>query len=292
MAGVCHGRSRGSGCSAGAAGGGSDWIAVTWRHLRGPCSVSIVAPYVRAIFDARMPTLRKRETTITAQLAALDAELHDAETYLQLAENLEGLLARLAENAQNLTVEERQRVVREILIGDGITIPHTIPTPTGPDSPSYLFRGSSQDEGVRLSEWPVWRRSRSSSPSPDAGRASAIAGRRTPRSGRLLVGEGDHAAGLALTIQIVGHCSGAIARGRALAFTRAKSGRRRVRDRSACSLAVSTETSREYVWSPKRKDARRRLDRRKTSRVNVGVCSDWRLAVKRCALGPLGRPFG
>ena len=97
---------------------------------------------------ARMPTLRKRETTITAQLAALDAELHDAETYLQLAENLEGFLARLAENAQNLTVEERQRVVqlvvREVLIGDdGITIRHTIPTPTGPDDPSYLLRGSS-----------------------------------------------------------------------------------------------------------------------------------------------------
>ena len=98
---------------------------------------------------ARMPTLRKRETTITAQLAALDAELHDAETYLQLAENLEGFLARLAENAHNLTIEERQRVVqlvvREVLIGDdGITIRHTIPTPTGPDDPSYLLRGSSR----------------------------------------------------------------------------------------------------------------------------------------------------
>ena len=103
---------------------------------------------------ARMPTLRKRETTITAQLAALDAELHDAETYLQLAENLEGFLARLAENAQNLTVVERQRVVqlvvREILIGDdGITIRHTIPTPTGPDNPSYLLRGSSRHAAGR-----------------------------------------------------------------------------------------------------------------------------------------------
>ena len=103
---------------------------------------------------ARMPTLRKRETTITAQLDALDAELHDAESYLQLAENLEQFLARLAENAQNLTVEERQRViqlvVREVLIGDdGITIRHTIPTPTGPDDPSYLLRGSSQNPALR-----------------------------------------------------------------------------------------------------------------------------------------------
>ncbi len=103
---------------------------------------------------ARMPALRKRETTIIAQLAALDAELHDGETYLQLAENLEGFLARLAENAQNLTVEERQRivqlVVREVLIGDdGITIRHTIPTPTGPDDPSYLLRGSSHNPALR-----------------------------------------------------------------------------------------------------------------------------------------------
>jgi len=97
---------------------------------------------------ARMPTLRKRETTITAQLHALDAELHDAETYLQLAENLEGFLARLAATSENSTIAERRRVVqlvvREVLIGDdGITIRHTIPTPTGPDDPSYLLRGSS-----------------------------------------------------------------------------------------------------------------------------------------------------
>jgi hypothetical protein len=101
-----------------------------------------------------MPTLRKRETTITAQLDALDAELHDAETYLQLAENLEGFLARLAENAQNLTIEQRQRVirlvVREVLIGDdGITIRHSIPTPTGGDCPDCLLRGSSRRDVLR-----------------------------------------------------------------------------------------------------------------------------------------------
>jgi site-specific DNA recombinase len=97
---------------------------------------------------ARMPALRKRETALATQLDALDAQLHDAETYLKLAESLEDFLARLAESAQNLTVEERQRVlrlvVREVRIGDdGITIRHSIPTPTGPDDPSYLLRGSS-----------------------------------------------------------------------------------------------------------------------------------------------------
>ena len=58
-----------------------------------------------------MPALRKRESDHHRATDALDAELHDAETYLKLAENLEGFLARLAQNAQNLTIEERQRVV-------------------------------------------------------------------------------------------------------------------------------------------------------------------------------------
>ena len=99
---------------------------------------------------ARTPTLRKRQTTLRAQLDALDAELHDAETYLQLAETLEGFLGRLADGLDQLTIEEQQRilrlVVREVLIGgddDNVTIRHSIPTPTGPDDPSYLLRGSS-----------------------------------------------------------------------------------------------------------------------------------------------------
>ena len=98
---------------------------------------------------ARMPTLRKRQTTLSAQLDALDAELHDAETYLKLADTLEGFLGRLNDGLDQLTLDEQQRilrlVVREVLIGgdDTITIRHSIPTPTGPDDPSYLLRGSS-----------------------------------------------------------------------------------------------------------------------------------------------------
>ena len=97
-----------------------------------------------------MPTLRTRQTTLQAQLDSLDAELHDAETYLQLADTLEGFLGRLATGLDQLDVAEQQRVlrlvVREVLIGgddDTITIRHTIPTPTGPNDPSYLLRGSS-----------------------------------------------------------------------------------------------------------------------------------------------------
>jgi len=99
---------------------------------------------------ARMPTLRKRQTTLQAQLDAPDAELHDAETYLKLADTLEGFLGRLNDGLDQLTLDEQQRilrlVVREVLIGGAdntITIRHSIPTPTGPDDPSCLLRGSS-----------------------------------------------------------------------------------------------------------------------------------------------------
>ena len=105
---------------------------------------------------ARMPTLRKRQTTLQAQLDSLDAELHDAETYLQLADTLEGFLDRLANGLDQLTLAEQQRilrlVVREVLIGgddDTITIRHTIPTPTGPNDPSYLLRGSGHHTALR-----------------------------------------------------------------------------------------------------------------------------------------------
>ena len=108
-----------------------------------------------------MPTLRKRQSTVRAQLDTLDAELHDAESYLQLADTLEGFLGRLADGLDQLSLEEQQRVlrliVREVLIGgddDTITIRHTIPTPTGPDDPSYLLRGSSHRRALRAAAIP------------------------------------------------------------------------------------------------------------------------------------------
>ena len=99
---------------------------------------------------ARTPELRKREATIQAQLDALDAELHDAETYLKLTETLDGFRARLTDNAETLTVEQRQQiirlVVREVLIGeDDITIRHSIPVPTRDQPPGYLLRSGSRE---------------------------------------------------------------------------------------------------------------------------------------------------
>jgi site-specific DNA recombinase len=100
---------------------------------------------------ARTPELRKREATLQAQVDALDAELHDAETYLKLTETLDGFRARLSSSGENLTVEQRQQiirlVVREVLIGeDDVTIRHSIPVPTGDQPPGYLLRLGSREE--------------------------------------------------------------------------------------------------------------------------------------------------
>ena len=59
-----------------------------------------------------MPKLRWRDAALASQLRSLDAELHDAETYLQLAETQEGFLSRLTEAAATFDVRERQRVLR------------------------------------------------------------------------------------------------------------------------------------------------------------------------------------
>ncbi len=111
----------------------------------------------------RTPALRKRQTTLRAQLDALDAELHDAETYLKLADTLEGFLGRLAAGLDQLDTAEQQRilrlVVREVLIGgddDTITIRHTIPTPTEPNDPSYLLRGSSHNTALGVPVTSRW----------------------------------------------------------------------------------------------------------------------------------------
>lgn len=105
---------------------------------------------------ARSPELRKREATLRAQLDALDAELHDAATYLKLTETLDAFRARLTTGAENLTVKQRQQivrlVVREVLIGDDdVTIRHSIPTPTGNQPSGSLLRWDSRGAGYGAS---------------------------------------------------------------------------------------------------------------------------------------------
>ena len=98
---------------------------------------------------ARSPALRKREAALQAELDALDAELHNAESYLQLTETLESFRARLGANAQQLTIQERQQIVRllvrEVLVGnDQITIRHSIPVPQAHQPASSSLRSGSQ----------------------------------------------------------------------------------------------------------------------------------------------------
>lgn len=99
---------------------------------------------------ARMPALRKRQSTLKAQLDTLAGELHDAETYLKLADTIDGFLTRLSDGLDQLNIEDQQRilrlVVREVLVGgndDTITIRHSIPTPNGDPNGNYQLRGSS-----------------------------------------------------------------------------------------------------------------------------------------------------
>jgi site-specific DNA recombinase len=96
-----------------------------------------------------MPELRRRETTLRAELDALDTQLHDAETYLKLTETLDAFRARLSASAEKLTVERRQEIVRlvirEVLLGDdNITVRHSIPVPTNGQPGSSLLHSQRQ----------------------------------------------------------------------------------------------------------------------------------------------------
>jgi site-specific DNA recombinase len=106
----------------------------------------------------RMPSLRKKQATLRANLEAAAAQLLDQETYLKLAENLESFLSRLQAGIANTTIEERQRVVRlvvkEVLVDtERVVIRHSIPS-SGTEGPSgYLLRGGSNEDCF-------WERSR------------------------------------------------------------------------------------------------------------------------------------
>jgi len=95
---------------------------------------------------ARMPDLRAREAGLRGSLASLEARLLDRDTYLKLAENLEGFLGRLRDTADTATVEARQKVLRsvvkEVLVGPArVIIRHSIPGADHPfRPPGYRLR--------------------------------------------------------------------------------------------------------------------------------------------------------
>jgi site-specific DNA recombinase len=94
----------------------------------------------------RMPELRAKQAGLQGSLASLEAQLVDRDTYLKLAENLEGFLARLRATADTATIESRQQVLRsvvkEVLVGpERVIIRHSIPGVDHPfRPPSYRLR--------------------------------------------------------------------------------------------------------------------------------------------------------
>jgi site-specific DNA recombinase len=84
----------------------------------------------------RMPALRHRQQTLSAELQAIADQTNDRAAFLRLAETLTAFLARLRSTAETLNVMERQKIVRllvkDVLVGeDTITIRHSIPIPSG-----------------------------------------------------------------------------------------------------------------------------------------------------------------
>jgi len=91
---------------------------------------------------SRMPDLRRRQSTIRSELAALKERALDREQYLKLAETLESFLTRLHQAADYASLEERQRLVRllvkEVLVGpERIVIRHSIPVSGRDPTPGY-----------------------------------------------------------------------------------------------------------------------------------------------------------
>jgi site-specific DNA recombinase len=103
---------------------------------------------------ACMPDLRAKQTSVQGSIDALAAQLFDQETYLKLAEDLEGFLARLRDTAGTATVPDRQKVlrsvVREVLVGpERVIVRHSIPVRDHPFlSPGYPLRWGSPGSPV------------------------------------------------------------------------------------------------------------------------------------------------
>jgi site-specific DNA recombinase len=112
---------------------------------------------------ARMPDLRAREANLRNQIDALDAQLADREIYLKLADDLEGFLAQLRDNASSALVEQRQRILRllvkDVLIGpEKITIRHRIPIRERTATSTHQQPGDPDTEGDHSPGYPLrWR---------------------------------------------------------------------------------------------------------------------------------------
>ena len=115
----------------------------------------------------RMPELRKRKEALLSELRNIESSVTDEQTFLRMADNIEGFLERIRGTADNLDVLDRKKilrlVVKEILVfKDTIKIKHSIPITAPPRTPdstgpekgtpkSYLLRTWSHDTPLRAS---------------------------------------------------------------------------------------------------------------------------------------------
>jgi site-specific DNA recombinase len=120
----------------------------------------------------RIPALKRREAALTSDLQNLEAQQIDRQQLLEIAENMENLLSQLRQNAKQLDIKERQRilrtVVKEILIGkDTIKIRHSIPISkpsTGPKNPGYLLRWRRHSAALREAKLKMMQNSNTAFP--------------------------------------------------------------------------------------------------------------------------------
>ena len=124
---------------------------------------------------ARMPDLRAKESSLNASIASLEAQLVDKETYLKLAEDLEGFLGRLRETTETASIEDRQKVLRsvvkDVLVGpERVVVRHSIPVRDHPfRTPDYRLRLRSHRRSLRgplvaLQDGAVFKLQRGSKP--------------------------------------------------------------------------------------------------------------------------------
>jgi site-specific DNA recombinase len=112
-----------------------------------------------------MPDLRKRKEALLSELRNIESTVADQQTFLRMADNIEGFLERIRCTADNLDVLDRKKilrlVVKEILVfKDTIKIKHSIPVTAPPRTPdtsgaekglskSYLLRSWSRKSDPR-----------------------------------------------------------------------------------------------------------------------------------------------
>jgi site-specific DNA recombinase len=104
----------------------------------------------------RLPPLRQREQATHAELQSIADQAHNRTAYLRLAETLAEFLSRLRSSAENLDVQDRQRIVRllvkEVLVGDDtIVIRHSIPVPAKPPGDDQTPPKAGDDRSTRES---------------------------------------------------------------------------------------------------------------------------------------------